>query len=56
MKEENKVIPMRFDRKKDPIKQSVDTMMVRKYMEHRNNGLLYESLFPVGTKTHPDIY
>lgn len=56
MKEENKVITMRFDRKKDPIKRSVDTMMVRKYMELRNNGLLYESLFPVGTKTHPDIY
>ncbi len=56
MKEENKVIMMRFDRKADPIKRSVDTMMVRKYMELRNNGLLYESLFPAGTKTHPDIY
>ncbi|MBO7422466.1 MAG: hypothetical protein J6T99_03650 [Oscillospiraceae bacterium] len=56
MKEENKVIMMRFDRKVDPIKRSVDTMMVRKYMELRNNGLLYESLFPAGTKTHPDIY
>lgn len=56
MKEESKVITMRFDRKKDPIKRSVDTMMVRKYMELRNNGLLYESLFPVGTKMHPDIY
>ena len=56
MKEENKVIAMRFDRKKDPIKRSVDTMMVRKYMELRNNGLLYESLFPAGTRTHPDIY
>ena len=56
MKEENKVIMMRFDRKANPIKRSVDTMMVRKYMELRNNGLLYESLFPAGTKTHPDIY
>ena len=56
MKEENKVIMMRFDRKADPIKRSVDTMMVRKYMELRNSGLLYESLFPAGTKTHPDIY
>lgn len=56
MKEENKVIMMRFDRKADPIKRSVDTMMVRKYIELRNNGLLYESLFPAGTKTHPDIY
>lgn len=56
MQEENKVIMMRFDRKTDPIKRSVDTMMVRKYMELRDSGLLYESLFPVGTKTHPDIY
>ena len=25
-------------------------------MEFRDNGLLYESLFPVGIKYHPDIY
>ncbi|MBP5462560.1 MAG: hypothetical protein J6Y20_10575, partial [Lachnospiraceae bacterium] len=56
MQEENKLIMMRFDRKTDPIKRSVDTMMVRKYMELRDNGLLYESLFPVGIKYHPDIY
>lgn len=30
--------------------------MVREYMEFRDNGLLYESLFPVGIKYHPDIY
>ena len=36
MEKENKVIMMRFNRKKDPIKQSVDTLMVRKYMERRD--------------------
>ena len=59
MKEEGKVITLRFDRKQkenDPYKRSKDAMMVRKYMELRDNGLLYESLFPSGIKYHPDIY
>lgn len=33
-----------------------DARMVRKYMHLRNSGLLYESLFPIGDKKHPDIY
>ena len=59
MKEEGKVITLRFDGKKkehDLYKRSKDAMMVRKYMEFRDNGLLYESLFPTGIKYHPDIY
>lgn len=59
MKEERKLITLQFDGKKkenDPYKRSKDAMMVRKYMELRDNGLLYESLFPVGIKYHPDIY
>lgn len=59
MKEEGKLITLRFDGKKkehDPYKRSKDAMMVRKYMEFRDSGLLYESLFPVGIKYHPDIY
>lgn len=59
MKEERKLITLQFDGKKkenDPYKRCKDAMMVRKYMEFRDNGLLYESLFPVGIKYHPDIY
>ena len=59
MKEEGKLITLQFDGKKkenDPYKRSKDAMMVRKYMELRDDGLLYESLFPVGTRLHPDIY
>ena len=59
MKEERKLITLQFDRKQkenDPYKRSKDAIMVRKYMELRDNGLLYESLFPVGIKYHPDIY
>ena len=59
MKEERKLMTLQFDGKKkenDPYKRSKDAMMVRKYMELRDNGLLYESLFPVGIKYHPDIY
>lgn len=59
MKEERKLITLQFDGKKkenDPYKRSKDAMMVRKYMELRDDGLLYESLFPVGTRLHPDIY
>ena len=59
MKEERKLITLQFDGKKkenDPYKRRKDAMMVRKYMELRDNGLLYESLFPVGIKYHPDIY
>ena len=59
MKEEGKVIALRFDGKKkdsDPYRRSKDVMMVRKYMELRDGGLLYESLFPAGIKYHPDIY
>lgn len=59
MKEEGKLITLRFDGRKkdnDPYKRSKDAMMVRKYMELRDSGLLYESLFPAGIKFHPDIY
>ena len=59
MKEEGKVISLRFDGRKkdcDPYRRSKDAMMVRKYMELRDSGLLYESLFPAGIKYHPDIY
>ena len=59
MKEEGKLITLRFDgrkKDKDPYKWSKDAMMVRKYMELRDSGLLYESLFPAGIKYHPDIY
>ena len=54
--EKGKVVTLRFDRKKDPYKLSKDILMVRKYMELRDGGLLYESLFPAGIKYHPDIY
>ena len=54
--EKGKVVTFRFDRKKDSYKLSKDILMVRKYMEYRDNGLLYESLFPTGIKYHPDIY
>ena len=33
-----------------------DARMVRKYIQLRDSGLLYESLFPVGEKKNPDIY
>ena len=59
MKEEGKLITLRFDGRKkdnDSYKRSKDAMMVRKYMELRDGGLLYESLFPAGIKYHPDIY
>ena len=54
--EKGRVVTLRFDRKKDPYKLSKDILMVRKYMEFRDNGLLYESLFPTGIKYHSDIY
>ena len=54
--EKGKVVTFRFDRKKDPYKLSKDILIVRKNMEYRDNGLLYESLFPTGIKYHPDIY
>ena len=59
MKEEGKLITLRFDARKkdcDSYRRSKDAMMVRKYMELRDGGLLYESLFPAGIKYHPDIY
>lgn len=54
--EKGKVVTLRFDRKNDPYKLSKDILMVRKYMEFRDSGLLYEALFPTGIKFHPDIY
>lgn len=38
--EKGKVVTFRLDRKKDPYKVSKDILMVRKYMEYRDNGLL----------------
>ena len=35
---------------------SQDVLMVRKYMRLRDCGILYESLYPVSDKKHPDIF
>ena len=37
-------------------KESQDVLMVRKYMRLRDCGILYESLYPVSDKKHPDIF
>ena len=54
--EEGKLIKFSPDKNRSGRSLTKDALMVRKYMEIRDNGLLYESLFPVGTKNHPDIY
>ena len=58
MTDKGKIIELRFERKNNhkPRNNLEDVFMVRKYMEYRNSGLLYETLFPVGCKNHPDIY
>ena len=35
---------------------SHDVLMVRRYMRLRDCGILYESLYPVSDKKHPDIF
>ena len=35
---------------------SHDVLMVRKYMRLRDCGILYETLYPVSNKKHPDIF
>ena len=35
---------------------SQDVLMVRKYMRLRDCGILYESLYPVSDKKHPDVF